>query len=129
MSTFSDVQDMTNPTLVLESLQKVGDYFHQCQAAAPEAPSLSGLLLPDEAYKSAMGVFHPLANYLQNKADDSQKEELSEMLTNNSKIVDHLCEGLLYPYVKGIIVFQSLARVALGVVLAAIFVLKMCRLI
>lgn len=100
MSTFSAVQDMTNPTLVLESLQKVGDYFHQCQAAAPEAPSLSGLLLPDEAYKSAMGVFHPLANYLQNKADDSQKEELSEMLTDNSKIVDHLCEGLLYPYVK-----------------------------
>ena len=109
MSTFSAIQDITNQTLVLESLQKVGDYFHQvCQEgqAAPEAeaPSLSALSLPDEVYKSLLvGVFHPLANYLQNKADDSQKEGLSEILAAKSKIVDHLCEGLLCPYVKGIV--------------------------
>ncbi len=109
-ATFTSIQDMSKTSSILSSLQEIGQYFHQVchasmsseesQAAVPETLPLSGLSVSNEVYKNAMDVFHPLAYYLQNKAEDSQKEKLGEMLAN-SETIDLLCEGILHPFIKG----------------------------
>ena len=109
MSTFTVIRDMSDSSLILNTLREVGLHFHQAilssekSQATPEAPSLSRLSLPDEVYKSTVGVLHPLAYYLQNKAQDLQKEKLAEILASDSETVEYLCEGIIHPYVKGIL--------------------------
>lgn len=102
MATFTAIQDMSKPSLILNSLQEIGHHFYQkshAQDAAMSTP-LSGLSTSEEDYEKAVGVFHPLAYYLQKVAEDKQKEKLGEMLAD-SKVMDQLCEGILHPFVKG----------------------------
>lgn len=104
MSAFTAIQDMSNPSLILNSLREVGQYFHHALMSterSPKALSLSELSLPDEVYKNVVDVFQPLAYYLQNKAQDPQKEKLGEMLATDCEIVDDLCEGILNPFIQG----------------------------
>ena len=111
MSAFTAIKDTSNTSLILDFLREVGQYFHQkCHAPistekSPKALSLSELSIPDEVYKNVLEVFHPLVYYLQNKAQNPQKEELGEMLAAvDCEIVDDLCEGILYPFIKGMLV-------------------------
>lgn len=110
MSKFTAVQDMSNTSVILKSLQEIGHYFsqvcHDCMSSKrshtnSKAVSISELSVSDEVYKNVVDVLHPIANYLQTKAQDSQKEKLSNMLAINSEIIDHLCEGILYPFIEG----------------------------
>ena len=103
MSKFTSIQDMSDCTLILNSLREIAHHFHQAilGQATSEVASLSTLSLADEVYKSAVDVLHPLAFYLQNRAEELQKEKLSEMLAD-SEAVEYLCEEVIDPYVKGI---------------------------
>ena len=103
MSLFTAIQDMSNTSLILNSLREIGAYFKQVKVSqtTPKALLLSELPISDDAYKNAFEVFHRLAYHLQNKAQESQKEELSEMLSIDFEIINNLCEGILCPYVKG----------------------------
>ena len=110
MSRFAAVQDMSNTSAILKSLQEIGQFFSKMHQdcllsershSQSKAVSTSELPVPDEVYKNAVDVLHPVANYLQTRVQASQKEKLSEMLAINSEIIDHLCEGILYPFVEG----------------------------
>lgn len=106
---FTSIKDMSNSSMILSTLQEVGSYFNKaCHSslsigeATPEAMALSRLSIPDEVFKNAVDVLRPLAYYLQNKAEDLHKKRLGEMLASDTEIVQHLCDGILTIFVKGI---------------------------
>lgn len=107
MSGFAAIQDMSSSSSIFHTLREVGQYFHHhtaslCQTGyESEALDSSLTSLPDEACKNAATALHPLAYHLQNRAQEEQKEELGEMLAADSNVVEHLCKGILYPFING----------------------------
>lgn len=104
MSSFPAIVDFSDTSLVLHTLREVGKFFHgslqeprQAQEAPPLRPSL-----PDEAYRSAVEVLHPLGRYLQHKASDAQREQLGDAIAADPHLTDHLYEGILIPFSQGI---------------------------
>ncbi len=103
MSKVPAIPDFSNSLLILHTLREVGKFYQAgpqysgdlAEASAPRLP------LPDEAYKSAVDVLHPLGRYLQMKAPDAQKEHLGDSIAADHDLIDHLCEGILMPFCQG----------------------------
>ena len=97
METLSDIRDMSNTSSIFDSFKQIGRYFW----VICNSPSISIFSVPDAAWERAVAVLHPVAFYVQMKAPDSVKEQLGEMLAADSEVIDRICEGILFPFIKG----------------------------
>ena len=99
MSVFTAPLDVSDPVSVVDSLKQIGHYFLGASCTPPGTSD--GLSVSDETLDNAVAVLRRLAAYLQMKAPVLVKEKLGEMLASDSEIIDQLCEGILYPFIKG----------------------------